>query len=59
MTREEYDCAKARQRTLYFSMYSDSMGEGQRVYSRSEPGEWAPVPSGSIVEKLWKIACGE
>jgi hypothetical protein len=59
MTREEYDCAKERQRTLYFSMYSDAMGEGRRVYSGSEPGEWAPVPRGSIVEKLWRIACGQ
>ena len=59
MTREEYDCDKERERTLYFSMYSDGMGEGRRVYSRSAPGDWAPVARGSIVERLWKIACGE
>ena len=59
MTREEYDCDKARARTLYFSMYSDGMGEGQRVYSLSEPGDWAPVAHGSIIEKLWRVACGE
>jgi len=57
MTQEQYDCDKQRARTLYFSMYSDSMGEGQRVYSRSEPSDWDPLPSGSIIEKLWKIAC--
>ena len=59
MTREEYDRDKERERTLYFLMYSDGMGEGRRVYSTSEPGNWAPVPRGSIVEKLWKIACGQ
>jgi len=59
MTREQYDCDKERQRTLYFSMYSNGMGEGRRVYSRSEPGDWAPLPPGSIIEKLWKFACGE
>src|SRR6516164_7808469 len=59
MTREEYDCDKERERTFYFSMYSDGMGEGRRVYSRSAPGDWAPVARGSIVERLWKIACGE
>jgi len=59
MTREQYDCDKERARTLYFSMYSDGMGEGRRVYSKSEPGDWAPLPHGSIIEKLRKIACGE
>ena len=43
MTREEYDCDKERQRTVYFSMYSDGMGEGRRVYSRSESGDWDSI----------------
>jgi len=57
MTHEQYDCSAKQQRTLYFSMYSRNMGDGQRVYSRSRPGPWGPLPPGSIIEKLWKIAC--
>ena len=57
MSQEQYDCDERRQRTLYFSMYSENMGGGQRVYSKSDPGKWGPMTPGSIIEKLWKIAC--
>ena len=58
-TQHEYDCKEKRVRQLYFSWHSGNMGNGELVFSNSEPVPWNPVSPGSILEYLWKIACGK
>ena len=56
----EYDCKDERIRTLYFTLHSGNMGNGNTVYSDDgTPPNWAPVSPDSNSENLWKIACGK
>ena len=58
-TQHEYDCKENQWRLLYFSYHSGNMGEGELVYSDTEPGTWEPVKPGSGTQIRWKIACGK
>ncbi len=55
----EYDCIEQRVRFLSQVEFAEAMGAGNVVSFRSNPGEWIPVPPGSIVENTWKFACGK
>ena len=55
--QEEYDCEEERTRKIYISFHSGNMGGGKVVYSNADASGWEPVPPGSIVESLWKLAC--
>jgi hypothetical protein len=55
--QDEYDCDGERTRFLAFSVHSGNMGGGSTIYSDAEPGKWTPLPTGSVVEALWRIAC--
>ena len=55
--QSEYDCKEERSRILAFSWFSGQMGNGNAVYSDSDPDKWEPIQPGSFVEVLWKIAC--
>jgi hypothetical protein len=56
----EFDCRDKRAQTLHYLYYDGQMGGGELVLSGAIlPGLWAPVPSGSVVEKFWKIACSK
>jgi len=55
--QHEYDCKERRARIVHFLRYSENMGGGEVVPTDSEPEEWNPVATGSVVEKLWEIAC--
>jgi hypothetical protein len=57
--QKEYDCKQERARMLAFTLFSSNMGEGQVVYSNSDPDEWEPVASESVAKTLWEIACGK
>lgn len=58
-TLGEYDCRERRAQTLAYSFHAGQMGGGELILNGAlPPGLWAPVPSGSVVEKFWKIACG-
>ena len=58
-TLGEYDCRERRAQTLAYSFHTGQMGGGELILNGAlPPGLWAPVPSGSVVEKFWKIACG-
>ena len=57
--QNEYDCDEERTRSLYVSLYSSNMGAGESVLTRSDPDKWKPVFPGSVLETLWKIACGQ
>jgi len=60
ITRQaEFDCKEAQVRTLSVSFHSGKMGGGKVVSSTSAPGDWLPALSGSVVEKVWRIACGK
>jgi hypothetical protein len=56
-TQHEYDCKEQRARIVQFLRYSENMGGGEVVPTDSDPEEWKPVATGSVVEKLWEIAC--
>ena len=58
-TQQEYDCNDERYRLLYLSHHSENMGNGEVVFADSDPSNWSPVPPQSIVEILWKLACGK
>ena len=55
----EYDCNEERERTLYFSLHSENLGEGQVLHTNAEPTKWMPVPPRSGIEIMWKLACGK
>jgi len=57
--QQEYDCDEKKERTLALILLDGPMGNGKAVYSDSDLGKWFPVSTGSIVEVLSKIACGE
>ncbi len=57
--QNEYDCKNERTRLLFLSLHSAHMGGGDIVEMNNSPGEWMPVPPASIIEALWKIACGK
>lgn len=56
-TQHEYDCKAQRARIVDFLRYSENMGGGEAVPTDADPEEWKPVATGSVVEKLWEIAC--
>ena len=56
--QQEYECNESQSRLLYISYHSGSMGDGEVIVSSNGPFPWEPVPPGSGVEALWKIACG-
>jgi hypothetical protein len=56
-TQHEYDCKEQRARIIHSLRYSENMGGGEVVPTDSDPEEWNPVATGSVLEKLWEIAC--
>ena len=59
MTQREFDCKEEKLRILALTWFSGQMGNGNPVYSGSDPEKWSPVYPGSIGESTWKIACGK
>ena len=55
----EFDCMMGQVRSLSVSFHSDNMGEGNVVNNESDSGDWLPALPGSVVEKVWRIACGK
>ena len=59
-SQSEYDCKEEQSRLLYFSWHSENMGRGDVVYTETKPGvDWSPVAPRSVIETLWKFACGK
>ncbi len=56
--QNEYDCKEEQFRMLANSFYSANMGREKAVYNDYEPSRWKPVTPGSMIEKLFKLACG-
>ena len=58
---QEYDCQKTQVRKITLSFFSENMGSGNVVhtYMDAEKWKWAPVATGTLVESMWKMACGK
>lgn len=57
----EYDCKDMQSRVLALVVHSESMGDGNIVYSSLDaiPENWQPIPPETISENLWKFACNK
>ena len=56
----EYDCKESRMRQLFFTQYSENMGEGKIAYvNDSASGNWMPVAPDGIAAKNLKVACAK
>jgi hypothetical protein len=53
----EYDCSGRRNRILHITEYSEAMGVGSTLLSLDSQLGWDVIVSGSVAEKIWKIAC--
>ena len=53
----EYDCMGDRMRPLAVSFHAERMARGEIIHSTFDPGDWGPVPPGTVNASLWKIAC--
>jgi len=58
---QEYDCQAAQTKKITLSFFSANMGAGEVVHTYTDPEKWkwTPVPHGTIVEAMWKAACGK
>lgn len=56
-TVEEFDCRKNSSRTLSFEWYSDTMGNGKRLYKDVHTYEFEMVTDGSLVTTVMKKVC--
>ena len=54
---DEYNCTEEQSRTLAFYQYAGQMGNGEVVYSNTDPDKWVPVMPGSFGEASWKAVC--
>lgn len=54
----EYDCAAKRFRRLSSTEHSANMAGGEVVGTDDSPLDWAPIPVGTALEALGKLACG-
>jgi hypothetical protein len=57
--RNEYHCSNRQFRVLIITSHAGHMGNGAQPYKTDEPSEWEMVPTTSIQNALWEIACGK
>ena len=55
---QEFDCNGQQARILYISWHSGHMGEGEILGSDRKTGDWRRVLVGTVLERLWRTACG-
>lgn len=55
----EFDCQEENARTLTYRWYSGNMGSGNVVFANDNQQEWKPVPPDTLIEVVWKFACGK
>jgi len=60
-TLQEYDCQTLQVRKITLTFYSENMGAGDAVhtYMDAEKWKWTPVAAGTLIETMWKMACGK
>ena len=60
VSQAEYDCKEETIRALTFNWYSKNMGAGRVVHTTGAIHEEPrPIPPGSMVEGIFKVACGK
>ena len=59
ISTNEYDCKQVKRRTLTASSFTGHMGQGGAIYTGSDESEWIAVHSDTIIQALWKTACGK
>jgi hypothetical protein len=57
--QHEYDCKDKRRRKSYLSVHSGNMARGAVIYSDVHKTEWKSIPTGSVMDLMWNIACGK
>ena len=59
IVRTDYHCIEKRERYLASTSYAGAMGNGASVVADHDEAEsWYSISSGSMEEKLLKVACG-
>jgi hypothetical protein len=58
-TQHEFKCNEQQFRMLSSIFYSGHLGSGTEVETNFIPDNWAPVATHSIVENMWRVACGK
>ncbi len=58
VTQSEYDCEEDQFRFHFFKHHSENMGNGNIVFVSNTVSAWTPVVPGTIIESMWKVACG-
>ena len=60
-SQQEYDCKEEKSRVLFYSHYTENMGQGdsRTVEKRILPADWDPIMPESMGESFWKYACGK
>jgi hypothetical protein len=58
-SQEEFDCKEKKLRTLVYTLHSGRMGEGEVVFSDSNPSKWASALPENGMGDFLKIACGQ
>jgi len=57
-SHEEFDCRENKLRTLVYSLHSGNMGEGEVIFTDSNPSKWTPAITGKQMKRYLEIACG-
>lgn len=55
----EYDCKQEQARMLQFLSHSGNMAGGVMVDGDFHPGNWEPLPPGSVIAYVRKFACAK
>ena len=54
----EFDCQNPRVRTLAFALHSGQMGGGDLVETAAQADRWLAIEPGTLLDDLWRFACG-
>ena len=58
--QQQFDCKAERERVLYAVTYSNTMGNGNALWTENSPNaEWPPIVPGSIIAGVLRWACAK
>lgn len=55
----EYQCEEEKVRSVYFSLHTEKMGEGEISVSNNSVSAWMPIPPKSGLERMFQVVCGK
>ncbi|KAF0201356.1 MAG: hypothetical protein FD173_2147 [Gallionellaceae bacterium] len=56
-SQDEYDCKGRQYRSLHYSFFAGNMGAEEVAVKNTQPTDWYPVDSDSLVKILFNAAC--